>query len=263
MNSQLFNNQVAIVTGAGQGIGFEIARQLALQGAGVILNDADSDMAAQAAMHIRNSGGECIAFAGDASQPEIIDGMVEEAIRCFGKLTITVANAGITLFGDFFEYPAESLRKVLDLNLVGSFLLTQASARQMRTQKTGGRILLMSSVVGHQAHQFLGAYAMSKAGLEMLAKNLVIELSPFGITINTVAPGATLTERTLAEDPTYPKTWAAITPMGRPAICEDIANAALFLLSPHSGHITGQSLVVDGGWTSVSPLPDLSNMGVK
>jgi glucose 1-dehydrogenase len=263
MNSQLFTNQVAIVTGAGQGIGFEIARQLALQGAGVILNDADAEMAAQAAETIRNAGGDCIAFAGDASNPEIIEGMVDEAIRCFGKLTITVANAGITLFGDFFEYPVESLRKVLDLNLVGSFLLTQAAARQMRTQKTGGRILLMSSVVGHQAHQFLGAYAMSKAGLEMLAKNLVIELSPFGITINTVAPGATLTERTLAEDPSYPKTWSAITPMGRPAICEDIANAALFLLSPHSGHITGQSLVVDGGWTSVSPLPDLSNMDVK
>jgi NAD(P)-dependent dehydrogenase (short-subunit alcohol dehydrogenase family) len=263
MNSQLYTNQVAIVTGAGQGIGFEIARQLALQGAGVILNDADAEMAAQAAETIRNAGGNCIAFAGDASNPEIIEGMVDEAIRCFGKLTITVANAGITLFGDFFEYPVESLRKVLDLNLVGSFLLTQAAARQMRTQKTGGRILLMSSVVGHQAHQFLGAYAMSKAGLEMLAKNLVIELSPFGITINTVAPGATLTERTLAEDPSYPKTWSAITPMGRPAICEDIANAALFLLSPHSGHITGQSLVVDGGWTSVSPLPDLSNMDVK
>jgi NAD(P)-dependent dehydrogenase (short-subunit alcohol dehydrogenase family) len=263
MNSQLYTNQVAIVTGAGQGIGFEIARQLALQGAGVILNDADAEMAAQAAETIRNAGGNCIAFAGDASNPEIIEGMVDEAIRCFGKLTITVANAGITLFGDFFEYPVESLRKVLDLNLVGSFLRTQAAARQMRTQKTGGRILLMSSVVGHQAHQFLGAYAMSKAGLEMLAKNLVIELSPFGITINTVAPGATLTERTLAEDPSYPKTWSAITPMGRPAICEDIANAALFLLSPHSGHITGQSLVVDGGWTSVSPLPDLSNMDVK
>jgi glucose 1-dehydrogenase len=263
MNAQLFNNQVAIVTGAGQGIGFEIAKQLANQGAGVILNDIDQTLAISAATAIRENGGECIAFAGDSSDPEIINGMVEEAVKCFGKVTVAVANAGITLFGDFFEYPVENLRKVLDVNLAGSFLLTQAVAKQIRLQNSGGRILLMSSVVGHQAHQFLGAYAMTKAGLEMLAKNLVLELSPYGITINTVAPGATLTERTLNEDPTYPKTWAAITPMGRPAICEDIANAALFLLSPLSGHITGQSLVVDGGWTSVSPLPDLSNMDVK
>jgi len=260
MNSHLFDNQAAIVTGAGQGIGFEIAKQLSCQGACVILNDANETLAADAARKIRDKGGECIAFAGDASKLDVIDGMVDEAMRCFGKLTITVANAGITLFGDFFEYPAENLKKVLEVNLIGSFLLTQAAARQMRLQKSGGRILLMSSVVGHQAHQFLGAYAMTKAGLEMLAKNLVLELSPYGITINTVAPGATLTERTLAEDPAYPKIWSAITPMGRPAICEDIANAALFLLSPFSGHITGQSLVVDGGWTSVSPLPDLSNL---
>jgi 3-oxoacyl-[acyl-carrier protein] reductase len=263
MNTKLFNGQVAIVTGAGQGIGFEIAKQLANQGAEIILNDLDNKLATEAAATIRENGGDCIAFAGDSSDPEIINGMVDEAVKCFGKVSIVVANAGITLFGDFFEYPVESLRKVLEVNLMGSFLLTQAASRQMRLQKTGGRILLMSSVVGHQAHQFLGAYAMTKAGLEMLAKNLVIELSPHGITINTVAPGATLTERTLAEDPTYPKTWSAITPMGRPAICEDIANAALFLLSPMSGHITGQSLVVDGGWTSVSPLPDLSQMEIK
>ncbi|MCE6988211.1 SDR family NAD(P)-dependent oxidoreductase [Dyadobacter sp. CY323] len=263
MNSQPFDGQVAVITGAGQGIGFEIARQLAMQGAGVILNDSDEVLVKDAARKIRDEGGDCIAFAGDASRPEVIESLVDEAVKCFGKLTICVANAGITLFGDFFEYPVDSLRKVLEVNLMGSFLLTQAAARQMRKQKSAGRVLLMSSVVGHQAHQFLGAYAMTKAGLEMLAKNLVIELSPHGITINTVAPGATLTERTLAEDPTYPKTWSAITPMGRPAICEDIANAALFLLSPHSGHITGQSLVVDGGWTSVSPLPDLSNMAVK
>lgn len=260
MNNKLFADQVAIVTGAAQGIGFEIARQLAVQGAGVILNDLHGALAEEAAAAIQKEGGRCLAVAGDASDEKVIADMVQQAVGHFGKLTIAVANAGITLFGDFFEYPAADLRRVLETNLMGSFLLTQAAARQMRHQESGGRILLMSSVVGHQAHEYLAAYAMTKAGLEMLAKNLVLELSPHKITINAVAPGATLTERTLQEDPTYSKVWSGITPMGRPAIREDIAHAALFLLSPLSGHITGQSLVVDGGWTSVSPLPDLSGM---
>ena len=263
MNEKLYTGQVAIVTGAGQGIGFEIARQLSLQGASVVLNDRDEALVASAAESIRKEGGSCISLAGDAADETVIQSLVQGAVDNYGALTIAVANAGITLFGDFFDYPAADLRRVLEVNLMGSFLLTQAAARQMRAQGGGGRILLMSSVVGHQAHQYLAAYAMTKAGLEMLAKNLVIELSPHGITINAVAPGATLTERTLQEDTTYSKVWSGITPMGRPAIREDIAHAALFLLSPHSGHITGQSLVVDGGWTSVSPLPDLSNMEVK
>ena len=112
----------------------------------------------------------------------------------------------------------------------------------------------MSSVTGHQAHKNLAAYGMTKAALEMLAKTLVVELSPFHITINAIAPGATLTERT-ASDPEYENTWSRITPTGRPATVNDIAHAALFLVSPQAGHITGQSLVVDGGWTSTSPSP--------
>ena len=112
----------------------------------------------------------------------------------------------------------------------------------------------MSSVTGHQAHQDLAAYGMTKAALEMLAKSLVIELSPYHITINTVAPGATLTERTM-EDVDYKNTWSRITPMGRPATVEDVAAAVLFLVSPDARHITGQNLVIDGGWTAVSPSP--------
>jgi glucose 1-dehydrogenase len=113
---------------------------------------------------------------------------------------------------------------------------------------------LMSSVTGHQAHKNLAAYGMTKAALEMLAKNLVVELSPYKITVNAIAPGATVTERTV-EDAAYVRTWSNITPMGRPATTEDIAHAALFLVSPQATHITGQSLVIDGGWTSVSPSP--------
>jgi NAD(P)-dependent dehydrogenase (short-subunit alcohol dehydrogenase family) len=96
---------------------------------------------------------------------------------------------------------------------------------------------------------------MSKAALEMLAKSLVIELSPFNININAIAPGATMTKRTLQEDKDYEKTWSRITPMGHPATVSDIANAALFLVSENASHITGQSLIVDGGWTSISPSP--------
>ncbi len=93
---------------------------------------------------------------------------------------------------------------------------------------------------------------MTKAALEMLAKNLVIEISEYKINVNTIAPGATLTNRTL-KDPTYEKVWSGLTPMGRPANVSDIANAALFLVSDKARHITGQSLIVDGGWTCISP----------
>ena len=254
MTDSRFTGQVAIITGAGQGIGFEIARQLALQGAAIVLNDADEDLAVHAGAVIGVEGGRCVVMPGDAADVPFIRSMVHKAVEQFGALTLAVANAGHSLYGDFFTYPVENFEKVVKLNLGGSFYLAQAAAEQMRKQAQGGSLLLVSSVTGHQAHKDLAAYAMTKAGLEMLAKNLVIELSPFHITINTIAPGATLTERTRTF-PGYNKVWSAITPTGRPATVEDIAHAALFLLSPSSRHITGQTLVIDGGWTAVSPQP--------
>lgn len=142
----------------------------------------------------------------------------------------------------------------MNLNIAGSFFLAQASAKKMKQQQTGGSILLMSSLTGHQAHKNLAAYGITKAAVEMLAKTPVIELSPFNISINAIAPGATLTERT-SEDVNYFNTWKRITPMGNPATVNVFANAALFLVSPSSKHITGQTIIVDGGWTSVSPSP--------
>lgn len=254
MDMMEFEGKTAIVTGAGQGIGFDICRQLARQGASVVLNDIDKKLAEEAAGKIQKDGGKCIAVAGDTSDMEIIAKMVSIAVKEFGQLHIAVANAGITLFGDFLTYPITSFNEVMKVNLAGSFFLAQAAARQMIAQSSGGSLLFTSSVTGHQAHKDLGAYGMTKAALEMLAKNLVIELSSYKITVNTIAPGATLTERTL-NDSDYEKVWSDITPMGRPATTIDIANAALFLVSDKARHITGQSLVIDGGWTSISPSP--------
>jgi glucose 1-dehydrogenase len=209
----------------------------------------------QAAQQLNTEFGDCcVGVAGNAADVAFISDLVAIAVKQYGQLTIAIANAGITLFGDFFTYSPEAFQRVMELNLRGSFFLAQATARQIKEQQTGGSILFMSSVTGHQAHKNLAAYGMTKAALEMLAKNLVMELSAYKITVNAIAPGATLTERT-AEDQNYEKTWSDITPLGRPASPEDIAHTAVFLVSEKARHITGQTIIIDGGWTSISPSP--------
>jgi NAD(P)-dependent dehydrogenase (short-subunit alcohol dehydrogenase family) len=249
------NPKVAIITGAGQGIGLEIARKLLETGSNVILNDLEKSLTEEAVANLsRSSKGSVLGCSGDSASEGVIRELVELALANFGRIDQLVCNAGITLFGSFLDYSREDFLEVTRVNQVGTFFLTQAVARIMKEQETGGAILFTSSVTAHQSHENLAAYAMSKAAIEMLAKNLVLELAPLGIRINTIAPGATLTERTTS-DPEYASTWSRITPLGRPASTTDIAEAASFLLSDAGRHITGQTLIVDGGWTSISPSP--------
>ncbi|SMD43477.1 NAD(P)-dependent dehydrogenase, short-chain alcohol dehydrogenase family [Aquiflexum balticum DSM 16537] len=249
------HNKVALITGAGQGIGLEIAKLLAEKGHHVIINDIEKSLTEDAVKEVlKTSNAKVLGLSGDSGDLEFIREMVGFAQKEFGNLNVVIANAGITLYGDFWEYDPKDFFEVLRVNMGGTFFLAQAAARVMKNQADGGSLLFTSSVTAHQAHKNLAAYGMSKAAIEMLAKNLVIELSEYKINVNTIAPGATLTKRT-AMDKDYEKTWSRITPMGKPASVTDIAHAAVFLVTDEARHITGQNLVIDGGWTSISPSP--------
>jgi len=256
MSNPSFENKCAIVTGAGEGIGREIALQLSAEGANIILNDLDSKSANTVIEEITGQGGKAVAVIGDASDLTVINNLIDKAVVHFNRVDFVVANAGITTFGDFLSYSELQFRKLINVNLFGSFFLAQAASKQMISQKIEGKILFMSSVTGHQAHPNLAAYGMTKAALEMLAKQLSVELSPNRINVNTVAPGATLTPRTEALQDDFKATWEQITPLGRVSTTDDIAKCALFLLSDNARQITGQTIIVDGGWTSVSPPPN-------
>jgi 3-oxoacyl-[acyl-carrier protein] reductase len=249
-----FAGRAAVVTGAGQGIGREIARQLAAEGASVLLNDQEEWLAEEAARAMRAEGAVVVPAGGDVADPRVTRGLVDRAVSAFGRLDAAVANAGITMHRDFLDYRPEDLDRLLAVNLRGSFFLAQAAARRFREQGTPGRILFLSSVTGHVAIRQLAPYGMTKAALEALARNLSLEVAPLGITVNAVAPGATVTPRTVSDEG-YEQGWAGVTPDGRAASVGDVAAAALFLLSDAAAHVTGQSLVVDGGWTAKGAVP--------
>ncbi|PPK85772.1 3-oxoacyl-[acyl-carrier protein] reductase [Neolewinella xylanilytica] len=257
MNPNIFSGKTAIVTGAATGIGLAIAEYLICRGATVVVNDLDAERTeSEVAKLNRNGPGKAVVCAGDASRVDFVREMVAYAANIpDSRLELVVANAGLTEFGSFFDFSEASFDKVVGLNLKGTFFLTQAAARYFREQGSGGRIVLIGSTVGNRAYPNLVAYGMSKAGIAMLAEQLTLELAPLGVTVNTVSPGATLTERTAEEEPDYAGVWSKLNPDGRVGLPKDVAAAVGFFLGPGAAHITGQQILVDGGWSNYSASP--------
>lgn len=252
-----YDGKVVLVTGAGIGIGYEICRTFAASGAQVMLNDIDAACAQRAAQTLNTELGQTrvYAYPFDNADVKAIRTTVADVVERFGDLHVTVANAGITHIKPFLETEPADLDRLMAVNLRGTYFIAQASAKAMIATGVAGRIIIMSSVTGIQAIPNFSAYGITKAGLRQMARILAVELGSHGITVNAIAPGATVTERTLQETEDYEATWSAVIPSHRPAYVSDIAAATLFLASDEARQITGQTLTVDGGWTAYSPLP--------
>jgi 3-oxoacyl-[acyl-carrier protein] reductase len=256
-----FDDYAVVVTGAGTGIGFSIARAFALEGAQVALNDISADLATDAAARINAEVGaeRVYPYPADIGETDQAIGLVEAFADRVGHLDALIANAGVTHYVDFLECTPDIFDRVVAINLRGTYFTAQAAAKRMiadgRPHESAGRIVMISSVTGLRAIPNFSVYGMTKAGIPMLGSVLAVELGSYGITVNTISPGAILTERTLRNDPHYAENWAGVNPNGRIGIPDDIAALALFLCSREALHITGQNMIVDGGWVTRSPIP--------
>jgi NAD(P)-dependent dehydrogenase (short-subunit alcohol dehydrogenase family) len=236
--------KTALVTGGSRGIGRALALGFAAEGAVVHVGHFD-----EAPAEVPPGGGLELRYdVSDVAQ-------VREMFSRLGRLDVLVNCAGIPGWMDVFEPDETIWDRVVDTNLKGTFFCSVEAAQLMRAGG-GGAIVNVSSVVAERGLRNLAAYAASKGGIEALTRQLAVELAPYGIRVNTFAPGATNVERNLADDPTYLETWAPLIPLGRVAEPGDMVGPAVFLASDESAHVTGQRFYVDGGWTVVGRFPE-------
>ena len=249
------HDQVALVTGAAQGIGQAIADALAANGAKVIYADVNADGAVAAAKNRQGA----IGLRMDVTNSTEIESAIRQTVKQFGRLDIVVNNAGVNTLAhrvSIDEFPREEWDRILSVDLTGLFEVSQAAARVMKRQKSG-KIINIASIAGLVPLRLQCAFVAAKAGVVNLTKAMALELAPHGILVNAIAPGSTLTEGTrklfYGEDGKFKDSVQRLLdhiPLARPGTVEEIAHAALFLAAPESSYITGHTLVVDGGWTA-------------
>jgi glucose 1-dehydrogenase len=243
-------NKVAIVTGAATGIGQAIAIRFAQEGAAIVVDYVGSpDSPSQTEKAISASGGKCVAVEADVSKPDQVQNLVSGAIKAFGRLDIVVNNAGVEKKCAFVDYPLEELQRILAINLVGPFLVSQAAARQMIKQGKGGRLINISSVHEDLPMPSNAAYCASKGGLRMLTRTIAVELAKDRITVNNIGPGAVYTpiDADVEAKPEMEKALMGEIPLSRWGKPEEIAGLAVFLASEEAAYVTGCTYFIDGG----------------
>ena len=242
-------NKVALVTGAGRGIGAEITRVFAAAGAAVAAVTRTAAHGHRIVDEIRASGGVATLIEADVGHRDQVRRAVAETIHQHGQLDVLVHNAGICPTHSIEELPDAALDETLNVNLKAAFWLVQAALPHLR-RSSGARILCMSSVTGPRvATPGLSSYAASKAGLNGFLKTAALELAKDGITVNGVEPGYISTPAMASYGEETTKAMAACIPLGAFGHAADVAHALLFLASEQAAYITGQTLVVDGGAT--------------
>ncbi len=242
----MLKDKVAIVTGASRGIGRSIALSLAAQGAKIVASARNAQLLDELVEQIKTLNGEAIGVAGDVARTADADGLIDAAVKAFGRVDVLVNNAGITRDGLLLRMKDDDWDTVLDVNLKGAFLCTRAVAKVMSKQRSG-RIINISSVVGEMGNPGQANYCASKAGLLGLTKSVARELARRNVTVNAITPGFIATDMTEELPEKTRRELIAQIPLGRLGEAEDIASAVLFLASDLSGYITGQVLGVNGG----------------
>ncbi len=240
----------ALVTGSDQGIGQAIALRLAEEGANVAINyHSNREGGAETRAQVEKMGRRAASIQADVGDPEAARKLVDDAIAALGPLDLLVNNAGIEKHAPFLEIEQADYLAVIAVNLHGPFFLTQAFVEKLVARKSPGKVINVSSVHEELPFPNFTPYCMAKGGLKMMMRNLAIELAPYGITVNNIAPGAIETpiNRKLMSDPKLLENVLSHIPlhrMGKPA---DVASVAAFLASSDADYITGTTTVVDGG----------------
>jgi L-rhamnose 1-dehydrogenase len=251
--TETFRGRAAIVTGASSGIGRAIARHLADEGADLCLVAAPQDAVDldDVAEDIRSVGGRVVSIASDVGEPETAERAVAETLDAFGRLDHLASNAGIAYFEEVLDSPLEHFDHTMRVNVRGMYLITQAVGRAM-AERAGGTMVCTASTASFAGEEYQATYNASKGAVAQLARSLAIDLAPYGIRVNAVAPGWVHTPPTaeiLADETQWSKHRSRI-PLDRPAEPSEIANVAAFLLSDASSYMTGSLVVADGGLTA-------------